>query len=131
MNLRVGSLLKIGEITGKVIGLIEYANPNDNNKRWTDYRLKTNMGERWLSIDNEYKEYSLSWADNSIRGNIGPEWHKVDQGRQIVKRAEGDVDVDYGEAADFLEFEDETDDSAADEVEYVDLSALVGKTNAL
>ena len=31
----------------------------------------------------------------------------------------------------YREFEDETDDSASDEVEYVDLSALVGKTNAL
>ena len=31
----------------------------------------------------------------------------------------------------YREFEDETDDNASDEVEYVDLSALVGKSNAL
>ncbi|WP_044931045.1 DUF4178 domain-containing protein [Butyrivibrio sp. AC2005] len=111
MNIQVGSILMISNLEARVIGWIEYKNINDGGKRWREYRLKTKFGERWLSIDDVYKEYSLSWPDNSVRGRIGPEWHQVDKGRQVVTACGGDVDVEGGDAADFVEFEDASEDN--------------------
>jgi len=110
MDIKVGTKLNVDGLDASVIGYIEYANPADNNNRWREYRLRTPKGERWLSIDDVYKEYSISWAANNVQGNIGPEWHKVDEGRQVVVASSGDVDVDYGESANFVEFEDATEE---------------------
>ena len=106
MFYRVGTLIKIKGRPGKVIGYIQYENPQDSNKAWTEYRIKTSDGEAWLSCDEIYDEYSISWPANNVSGRIGPEWHKVDEGKQVVRRAEGDVDVDPGESAHFMEYED-------------------------
>lgn len=106
----VGTLLSINGLEGKVIGFIHYTNPGDGNKGWTEYRLKTTRGECWLSCDEIYDEYSLSWPANDVRGRIGPEWHKVDEGTQVVASCSGDVDVDPGERAKFVEYEDEAED---------------------
>ncbi|ETP71882.1 hypothetical protein UYO_2111 [Lachnospiraceae bacterium JC7] len=106
MDIKTGSILKINGLDAHVIGWIRYKNTQDGNKTWMEYRLKTNKGERWLSVDDIYKEYSISWAANNVRGNIGPEWHEVDKGRQVVVACGGDVDVENGDAADFIEFED-------------------------
>lgn len=111
MFYRVGTLLNINGMSGKVIGYIEYVNPQDSNKPWTEYRLKTERGgECWLSCDEVYDEYSISWPANDVRGRIGPEWHKVDEGTQVVRSAGGDVDVDPGERASFVEYEDASED---------------------
>ena len=106
MFYRVGTLLNIKGRPGKVIGYIQYENPQDSNKAWTEYRIKTSDGEAWLSCDEIYDEYSISWPANNVSGRIGPEWHKVDEGKQVIRRAEGDVDVDPGESAHFMEYED-------------------------
>lgn len=106
MFYKVGTKLNINGLEGVVIGYIEYANPQDGNKNWVEYRLRTPKGECWLSCDEIYNEYSISWPANHVRGNIGPEWHKVDEGIQIVRSYAGDVDVDPGERADFIEYED-------------------------
>ena len=106
MNIKTGSILKIKGLDARVIGWIKYKNTKDGNKTWVEYRLKTNEGERWLSVDDVYKEYSISGAANNIRGNIGPEWHEVDRGYQVVADCNGDVDVEYGDGAGFIEFED-------------------------
>ena len=106
MFYRVGTLLNMKGRPGKVIGYIQYENPQDSNKAWTEYRIKTSDGEAWLSCDEIYDEYSISWPANNVSGRIGPEWHKVDEGKQVVRRAEGDVDVDPGESAHFMEYED-------------------------
>lgn len=106
MFYRVGTLLKINGLSGKVIGYIQYENPQDAGKTWTEYRLKTANGECWLSCDEEYNEYSVSWPANDVKGQIGPEWHKVDEGTQVVRSSGGDVDVDPGERASFVEYED-------------------------
>ena len=50
MKYNVGTSLNINGLDATVIGLIEYSNPNDGNKKWTDYRLKTSRGECWLSL---------------------------------------------------------------------------------
>lgn len=110
MFYRVGTLLNINGLSGKVIGYIEYVNPQDSNKSWTEYRLKTEKGECWLSCDEVYNEYYISWPANHVKGRIGPEWHKVDEGTQVVRSAGGDVDVDPGERASFVEYEDASED---------------------
>ena len=110
MDIRVGSILKIKNLEAKVIGRIKYKNTQDGDKTWTEYRLQTDSGERWLSVDDIYKEYSISWADNKVRGNIGPEWHEVDRGHQVVVSCSGDVDVENGDEAEFVEFEDASED---------------------
>ena len=110
MNIQVGTKLRLDGLEGKVIGLIEYENRMDHGNRWTEYRVSTKKGERWLSVDEVYKEYSVSWAANDVRGNIGPEWHKVDEGTQVVVSAVGDVDVERGDFARFVEFEDSTEE---------------------
>lgn len=110
MNIKVGSILKIKNYEAHVIGSITYKNTEDGNKTWTEYRLLAGKVELWLSVDDVYKEYSISRADNSIRGKIGPKWHEVDKGHQVVKRCSGDVDVEPGDSADFVEFEDATEE---------------------
>ena len=110
MSYRVGTMLRINDIEGKVIGYIKYANPQDDNKTWIEYRLRTKTGECWLSVDDFYAEYSVSWPANDVRGQIGPEWHKVDDGTQVVQDYGGDVDVDPGERANFVEYEDEAEE---------------------
>lgn len=106
MQYNVGTSLNINGLDATVIGFIVYSNPNDGNKKWTDYRLKTSRGECWLSVDDVYNEYSISWPNNSVKGQIGPEWIKVDEGTQVVIKSQGDVDVDNGERASFVEYED-------------------------
>ena len=110
MVYKVGTLLNINGLEAKVIGYIQYSNPQDGNKAWTEYRLKTKKGECWLSCDEVYNEYSISWPANQVRGKIGPEWHKVDKGTQVVRSYSGDVDVDPGETASFIEYEDQSTD---------------------
>lgn len=110
MGYQVGTLLRINNLDAKVIGFIQYENLQDTGKEWTEYRLWTKQGEKWLSCDEYYQEYSISSPANEIRGQIGPEWHKVDEGTQIVRRYGGDVDVDPGERASFIEYEDETEE---------------------
>ena len=111
MSYKVGTILNIKGIQGTVIGYITYANQKDGDKEWTEYRLSTSKGECWLSCDDVYKEYSVSWPANTVNGRIGPEWHKVDEGMQVVKASAGDVDVDYGERAAFVEYEDASEDN--------------------
>lgn len=110
MLYHVGTLLNINGLSGKVIGYIQYENIQDPGKPWTEYRLRTARGECWLSCDEAYDEYSISWPANDVRGRIGPEWHKVDEGTQVVRSYSGDVDVDLGERASFIEYEDISED---------------------
>lgn len=138
MFYRVGTLLSINGMDGKVIGYITYENPDDGHKAWTEYRLKTDSGECWLSCDDVYNEYSISRPANDVRGQIGPEWHKVDEGTQVVRAAGGDVDVDSGEKASFVEYEDAaeehtlsveiwSDGTEYSKGEYIEESSIIEK----
>lgn len=111
MDIKVGSILKIRDMHATVIGYIKYKNVYDSNKTWTEYRLSTGSGEKWLSMDYEYNEFSVSGPDNKVRGRIGPEWHEVDHGHQVVVSCSGDVDVEIGDEADFVEYEDASEDN--------------------
>ena len=79
----------ISNLEAHVIGWIEYSN----------------------TVDDIYQEYSVSWPENSIFGRVGPEWHEVDKGHQVVVNYAGDVDVETGDAADFVEFEEASEDN--------------------
>ena len=60
MQYNVGTSLNINGLDATVIGFIVYSNPNDGNKKWTDYRLKTSRGECWLSVDDVYNADALA-----------------------------------------------------------------------
>ena len=108
MNFAVGDrLLADGEVCD-VVGSISYRNIYDNSM-WREYRLisqKTGR-EKWLSYDEEFKEYSVSEVTGSA-STAG--FHEVDRGREEVMGAWGDVDVEIGDTADFVEFEDVTEE---------------------
>lgn len=103
---RIGSILEVDGLRAEVIGYIRYRNPDDGNKRWSEYRLKTSEGEKWLSIDDEYEEYSISSPSYLKNGQIPHKFNKADEGTQIVVETKGDVDVERGDSAKFVEYED-------------------------
>lgn len=108
---KLGSRLKVDDMDCQVIGYIVYRNRDDYDREWTEYRLKTDEGEHWLSWDDVYGEYSLSWPSRLESGNKIPDkWKKVDEGTQQVVSCGGDVDAEVGESAPFAEFEDETEE---------------------
>lgn len=108
MNFAVGDRLLVDGEVCDVVGSISYRNRYDNSM-WMEYRLisqKTGR-EKWLSYDEEYREYSVSEVTSS--GSTAG-FHEVDRGREEVMGAWGDVDVEIGDAADFVEFEDDTEE---------------------
>ena len=105
----IGETIKADGDQYRITGKIIYRNPADG-QTWEEYKMTAinfNQEERWLSIDNSYKEYSLSkinpYADTSG-------YHQVDAGTQEVVFAEGDVDVEKGDTARFVEYEDSTEE---------------------
>ena len=108
MNFAVGDRLLVDGEVCDVVGSISYRNIYDNSM-WMEYRLisqKTGR-EKWLSYDEEFREYSVSEVTNSA-STAG--FHEVDRGQEEVMGAWGDVDVEIGDKADFVEFEDVTEE---------------------
>ena len=108
MNFAVGDRLLVDGEVCDVVGSISYRNIYDNSM-WMEYRLisQQTRREKWLSYDEEFKEYSIS----EMTGNGSTQgFHEVDRGRQEVMGAWGDVDVEIGDKADFVEFEDVTEE---------------------
>lgn len=108
MNFAVGDRLLVDGEVCDVVGSISYRNINDNSM-WMEYRLisQQTRREKWLSYDEEFKEYSIS--EMTLSGSTQG-FHEVDRGRQEVMGAWGDVDVEIGDKADFVEFEDVTEE---------------------
>lgn len=108
MNFAVGDRLLVDGEVCDVIGSISYRNIYDNSM-WMEYRLISQRTgrEKWLSYDEEFKEYSVSETTGSAST---ADFHEVDRGREEVMGAWGDVDVEIGDAADFVEFEDVTEE---------------------
>ena len=105
----VGETIKADGDLYRITGKIIFRNPADG-KTWEEYKLiavNYNQEERWLSVDNSYKEYSLSRINPSA-DTMG--YHQVDAGTQEVVSAEGDVDVVKGDTARFVEYEDSTEE---------------------
>ncbi|MBO4592376.1 MAG: DUF4178 domain-containing protein [Eubacterium sp.] len=104
----VGEAIKVDGDYYDIIGKITYKNRSDG-KTWDEYRLRavSQPAERWLSVDNYYKEYSLSKA-NPGASTMG--YHLVDSGTEEVIDCTGDVDVQVGDVAEFQEYEDSTEE---------------------
>lgn len=108
MNIALNDLLRVDGDMYRVVGCITYRN-RDDGAVWNEYRLFAVQGgyEKWLSMDDQYGEYSISEMTNDR--NIGT-YHRVDKGTQEVIFASGDVDVDIGDTATFREYEDDTEE---------------------
>ncbi len=92
----------------QVVGRITYKNVSDGCK-WDEYRLiaEKDRSERWLSVDDVYKEYSI-WE--VCRKNDFTGYHWSDHGTEVVVFCDGDVDVERGDRAEFTEYEDDTEE---------------------
>lgn len=108
MEFQVGESLIVDGDSYNIVGKIEYRN-NSDNCTWTEYKLLSQgVGiERWLSIDNTYKEYSISKVGFGVSTSG---YHEVDRGTEVVVGCWGDVDVEVGDKADFVEYEDPTEE---------------------
>lgn len=108
MNFAVGDKLRVDGEIYEVIGKISYRNRFDNSM-WMEYRILSHQArrEKWLSYDEEFREYSVSEV---VRDASTDGYHEVDRGREEVVGAWGNVDVEIGDAADFIEFEDVTEE---------------------
>ena len=108
MEFQVGAVLLVDNVKYDVIGKVEYRNRGDNCC-WFEYRMisRNSRKEKWLSVDEIYKEYSISEVTRKISYDG---YHMVDSGTEEVVRVWGDVDVDVGDRAEFKEYEDSTEE---------------------
>ena len=108
MKFALGDILNVDGGEYQVVGGITYTNVKDNCS-WDEYRLldTATKAERWLSVDDTYKEYSI-WEMIRFPDKNG--YHESDRGVEVVTSHFGSVDVDNGERANFAEFEDETEE---------------------
>lgn len=108
MKFQIGDIICVECEQYRVVGRITYQNVNDHCD-WDEYRLEgMETGKvAWLSVDDEYKEYSISRVD--YRPSLSA-YHEVDRGVEVVKSHEGNVDVTTGDRANFVEYEDETEE---------------------
>ncbi len=104
----VGDKLRVEDKEYAITGKIRYKNTADQ-KEWMEYQMiQINQGGVfWLSCDDEFSEYSISTTGEGGNKNVGP-YHQVDTGTEVVVGAWGNVDVDPGERAEFIEYEDST-----------------------
>ena len=108
MEYSIGDTLRVDGDIYEIIGKIQYKNLKDNCN-WFEYRMKATQysEERWLSIDDTYKEYSISKAAFQVSTSG---YHIVDEGAEEVIGVWGDVDVTIGDQAYFKEYEDRTEE---------------------
>lgn len=109
MNYNVGTRLRIDGRMFDVVGKIQYQNTSDRCI-WHEYRMFScdDRKEYWLSADDVYREYSISSVIRSMPDANG--YHEVDRGTEKVLARWGNVDVDCGECAEFIEYEDVTEE---------------------
>ena len=108
MKFQIGDILRVEDRMYLVLGRITYQNVNDHCD-WDEYRLQCldDKREAWLSVDFEYREYSISWVVHhpSVVG-----YHEVDRGIEVVSGTAGSVDVETGDRANFVEYEDQIEE---------------------
>lgn len=108
MKFQIGDVISVSETEYRVIGSIRYQNAGDRCE-WDEYRLREmdSNEEAWLSIDETYSEYSISkvTARPSTQG-----FHEVDRGIEYVVGCAGNVDVERGDRATFIEYEDASEE---------------------
>ena len=101
LRFNIGDILNVDGEEYHVIGRITYKNTEDG-MHWDEYRLRPLEGsiESWLSVDETFDEYSVSTKASIGTSTAG--YHLVDQGTEVVVSREGNVDVDPGDRAQFL-----------------------------
>lgn len=109
MEYSIGDRLRIEGEVYTIKGKIKYKNRNDDLV-WFEYKIvgDKNGKEKWLSHDEYYREYSISEVSNERLST--DDYHVVDRGVEEVIGAWGNVDVDNGERAGFVEYEDSTEE---------------------
>ncbi len=106
-----GTVLIVDDVELLVIGSVTYRPKEPPHHEWIEYRLlSTEKKEYWLSIDEYNEEYSVSWPTELHNGQVDHKWHKVDEGIEIVVETKGDVDAYLGEEAEYIEYEDITEE---------------------
>lgn len=119
MRFSVGDVIAIKGEQFNIVGKITYRNKVDGCI-WDEYRMFT-LGtkvEKWLSVDDHFKEYSISMPAEQ---NFPKErYHEVDRGVEVVVGHMGSVDVDTGEQASFVEYEDATEEYIYSEERWSD-----------
>ena len=120
MRFSRGDILSVQNEGYVVVGGVTYRNMADGNC-WDEYRLRKLEGsaEAWLSIDDVFREYSITMVTGSIRPSLSG-YHIVDQGREVVVDTIGSVDVVRGDAAAFAEYEDVTEELIISEERWDD-----------
>lgn len=109
MRFSIGDIVNVDGDEYRIVGRIKYKNSSDG-MCWDEYRMMPliGYGEAWLSVDDKFKEYSISKKAAITTSVAG--YHLVDSGTEIVVGREGKVDVDVGDRADFYEYEDSTEE---------------------
>lgn len=108
MGFPIGSKVIADGDVYEVRGRIQFRNQEDGCT-WDEYRLFSTefQAERWLSVDETYREYSLSklaWQVSTMG------YHKVDEGVAEVVAVWGDADAEVGDTVAFTEYEDITEE---------------------
>lgn len=118
MDFSVGDILSIDSEGYRVVGKIHYTDVY-NKSVWDEYRVfkLDDNTEAWLSVDDTYREYSIS---RMVRHVNRSGYHEVDRGRQRVAYAYGAVDVESGDTASFAEYEDSTEEKIISEETWDD-----------
>ena len=108
MKFQIGDVISVSETEYRVIGSIRYQNYNDRCE-WDEYRLREMDSNEtaWLSVDDTYNEYSISKV--TIRPSTQG-FHEVDRGTEYVIGCAGNVDVERGDKATFIEYEDASEE---------------------
>ena len=120
MRFSRGDILSIQNDGYVVVGGVTYRNMADGNC-WDEYRIRKleDKAEAWLSIDDVFREYSITAVTGSMRPSLSG-YHIVDQGREVVVDTIGRVDVVRGDAAMFTEYEDVTEEQIISEERWDD-----------
>ena len=108
MTYEVGDSLKVEGTVFWIEGKVRYRSLADQNT-WEEYRLRCSVDgtEHWLSVDDHFREYSIS---RTVYSKSKTGYHQVDEGTEEVVACWGDVDVEPGDRAQFVEYEDITEE---------------------
>ncbi|GCL68118.1 DUF4178 domain-containing protein [Veillonella tobetsuensis] len=102
MEFNYGDTLSIKSDLYTILGKIRYIDTNGDI--WYEYKLikHSTNGQFWLSWDEIRNEYQFTKPCGSMRPST---MICVDEGREIVSGAWGDVDVDISDSAKYQEYE--------------------------
>lgn len=109
MYFKIGDIICADGEQYRVTGYIVYQNQTDHCN-WEEYCIVNTAtnATRWLSVDETYDEYSIWEVVRTDPGQMG--YHQSDTGVEVVVSHAGGMDVDTGESARFVEYEDETEE---------------------